>query len=109
MVQEGLAEKLWVYGNVQNATIHLLVERTTLPQRRFNAIIELKTKNSQVIYSALKPDVDHLEGHTCADIKLANDTIIIDVNSYDLSHLRASLNSYLRLAKTAISCLDTTL
>jgi len=72
-------------------------------------MVEIKTKNSEVIYSALKPDIDHvIEGHTCADMKLDGDIIHIDINSDDLSRLRASLNSYLRLAKTAIDCLNIT-
>lgn len=71
--------------------------------------MEIKTKNSEVIYSALKPDIDHaIEGRTRADMKLDGDTIRIDVSSDDLSRLRASLNSYLRLAKTAIDCLNVT-
>lgn len=80
-----------------------------MPKRRFSATVEIRTKNSQVIYSALKPDINHAEGHTNADMKLVDNTILIDINSGDLSHLRASLNSYLRLAKTAVSCLDVTL
>ncbi|MGH9909294.1 MAG: KEOPS complex subunit Pcc1 [Nitrososphaerales archaeon] len=81
-----------------------------MPRRRFSATVEIRTRNSQVIYSALKPDINHaVEGHTSADMKLVDDTILIDINSGDLSHLRASLNSYLRLAKTAVSCLDVTL
>ena len=81
-----------------------------MPKRRFNATVEIRTKNSVVIYSALKPDINHsVEGHTKAEMKLIGDTITIDIDSDDLSHLRASLNSYLRLAKSAISCLDITL
>lgn len=80
-----------------------------MPRRKFSATVEIRTKNSHVIYSALKPDINHVEGHTSADMKLVDDTILIDINSDDLSHLRASLNSYLRLAKTAVSCLDVTL
>jgi tRNA threonylcarbamoyladenosine modification (KEOPS) complex Pcc1 subunit len=78
-------------------------------KRRFNATVEIRTKNSTVIYSALKPDINHsVEGRTKAEMKLIGDTITIDIDSDDLSHLRASLNSYLRLAKSAISCLDAT-
>ena len=81
-----------------------------MSNRRFSATVEIRTRNSQVIYSALKPDINHaVEGRTSADMKLVDDTILIDINSSDLSHLRASLNSYLRLAKTAVSCLDVTL
>ncbi|MEM2760053.1 MAG: KEOPS complex subunit Pcc1 [Nitrososphaerales archaeon] len=77
---------------------------------RFNATIEIRTRNPDVIYSALKPDISHIvEGHTRSRMKLVNGSVVIDISSEDLSHLRASLNSYLRLAKIAISCLDVTL
>jgi len=81
-----------------------------LAQRRFSAKIAIDAKNSaSVIYSALKPDmVSSPEGQVSTDIRLINDTIMIDINSNDLSHLRASLNSYLRLVKAAFSCLEAT-
>ncbi len=77
-------------------------------QRRFNATIEIRTRTAAgAIYSALKPDVKSSpERQVSADIRLNDDQIIISISSNDLSHLRASLNSYLRLARAASSCLD---
>jgi len=82
----------------------------TLSQRRFNATIEMRASSSaSAIYSALKPDVKSSpERQVSADIRLKDDKISIDISSNDLSHLRASLNSYLRLARAASSCLDAT-
>ncbi len=78
-----------------------------MSKRRFNATIEIRTRTAGAIYSALKPDVKSSpERQVSADIRLNDDQIIIDISSSDLSHLRASLNSYLRLARAASSCLD---
>ena len=81
-----------------------------MPERRFNATIEIRAKDSaNAIYSALKPDVKSSPGRqVSADIRLNDDEISIYISSNDLSHLRASLNSYLRLARAASSCLDAT-
>jgi len=81
-----------------------------MPKRRFNATIEIRAgASANAIYSALKPDVKSSpERQVSADIELSNDKISIDISSNDLSHLRASLNSYLRLAGAASSCLDAT-
>ncbi len=78
-----------------------------MSKRRFNATIEIRARTAGAIYSALKPDVKSSpERQVSADIRLNDDQIIIDISSNDLSHLRASLNSYLRLARAASSCLD---
>ncbi|NMJ87296.1 MAG: hypothetical protein EX285_05595 [Thaumarchaeota archaeon] len=110
MVREDLEGWHWAYGYVQNVNILLQVEHTTLSRRRFSTKVEIKTKNSQIIYVALKPDINNsIEGHISTNLKLIGDTIFLNIDTDDLSHLRASLNSYLRLAKSAISCLDITL
>jgi tRNA threonylcarbamoyladenosine modification (KEOPS) complex Pcc1 subunit len=107
---EGSGEKRWAYGSAPSVIIQLLAVHTILLQRRFNATIEIRAKDSaNAIYSALKPDVKSSpERQVSANIRLSNDEISIDISSNDLSHLRAGLNSYLRLAKTASSCLDAT-
>ncbi|MGH9878544.1 MAG: KEOPS complex subunit Pcc1 [Nitrososphaerales archaeon] len=82
-----------------------------LSQRRFNATIEITAGNSaDAIYSALKPDVKSSpQRQLDASIALNNITISIEISSDDLSHLRASLNSYLRLARAASDCIDAAL
>lgn len=110
MVREDSEGRHLVYGSAPSVNTPLQAEHTTLSPRRFNATVRIETKHSRVIYSALKPDIDHsIEGRASADMKLIDKAIIINIGSDDLSHLRASLNSYLRLAKTAVSCLDLTL
>jgi len=105
---KGSEEKLWEYGSVPNAIIQLLVAHTILSQRRFNATIAISAGSSaDAIYSALKPDVKSSpRRQLSASIRLDDGTISIEVSSDDLSHLRASLNSYLRLARAASTCID---
>jgi tRNA threonylcarbamoyladenosine modification (KEOPS) complex Pcc1 subunit len=78
-------------------------------QRRFNARIEIVSLDAAgAIYSALKPDIKSSpDKQASADIALNDDMVSIDISSNDLSHLRASLNSFLRLVRAASSCLDT--
>lgn len=110
MVREDSEGRRLVYGSAPNVNTLLQAEHTTLSPRRFNATVRIETKHSRIIYAALKPDIDHsIEGRVSADMKLVDKAIIINISSDDLSHLRANLNSYLRLAKTAVSCLDLTL
>jgi tRNA threonylcarbamoyladenosine modification (KEOPS) complex Pcc1 subunit len=83
---------------------------TISSQRRFSAAIELTTRNAEAVFSAVEPDIKgFVEGSSTSHVKLIDDKILLDIESNDLSHLRASLNSYLRLMKTAINCLDITL
>jgi len=78
--------------------------------RRFSASIELATINAETVFSAVQPDIKGFaDEHSTSSIKLIGAKILIDIESDDLSHLRASLNSYLRLMETAINCLDVTL
>ncbi|MFQ5969888.1 MAG: KEOPS complex subunit Pcc1 [Nitrososphaerales archaeon] len=81
-----------------------------MPVRTFSAKIEIYAKSSaSVIYSALKPDiVSSPERRISTHIRLVKETIMIDINSSDLRHLRASLNSDLRLARAAFGCLEAT-
>jgi tRNA threonylcarbamoyladenosine modification (KEOPS) complex Pcc1 subunit len=79
-------------------------------RRRFSAAVELTAGNAEAVFSAVQPDIrSFAEAHSTCHIKLIDDKILLDIESNDLSHLRASLNSYLRLMKTAINCLDITL
>lgn len=78
-----------------------------MQQRRFNAKIQiLAGKSSSSIYSALKPDIKSSERQINAEIALEDDAITLNMSSDDLSHIRAGLNSYLRLVNAASKCLD---
>lgn len=81
----------------------------TLSQRKFNATIEIRAdRSADAIYSALKPDVKSSPQKHSATITLNGGKISIAISSDDLSQVRASLNSYLRLARAASRCIDAT-
>ena len=62
------------------------------------------------MYSALKPDVGAKgklsEPGTKAEIALERNSIIFGIESKDLATLRATLNSYLRLADASYKCIS---
>ena len=66
------------------------------------ATIEFNTSNKDVIYKALKPDV---EQDAYAEIDY-NDCVRIVIHANKISDLRAKVNSYLRLYKSCSRCLD---
>lgn len=95
-----------------------------MSRRRFSAAIAIRSagRSAGAIYSALKPDVvsSSPEERVSTRIVLEEDDkqgaggrgcggggiVLVEVSSDDLSHLRSSLNSHLRLAKAALGCLD---
>ncbi len=106
MVRESLDGRYWAYGGVLNVDTPLQAEPMT-SSKSHNATIEIRTKNSKIVFSALKPDMIYSnERNTKASITIADNTVIINIASDQISDLRASLNSYLRLFRTAVSCLD---
>lgn len=81
-----------------------------LQPRKFSASIEFNSEHSNVIFLALKPEVGReMQGKSIADVRASGKKVIIDISSNDLPNFRAALNSYLRLVRTASSCLDVTL
>ncbi len=54
----------------------------------------------EALYKALKPEISN-------DVKIdMNDILEITITADTISHFRAKINSYLRLCKAAISCID---
>ena len=104
MVRESLEGRYWVYGGVLNVNTPLQAELMT-SAKSLNATIEIRTKNSKIVFSALKPDMIYSNERN-TNITIAGNTVIITITSDQISDLRASLNSYLRLLRTAVSCLD---
>lgn len=81
-----------------------------MQQRKFSASISLVAgRPADAIYTALKPDLASKEMHVSTSITLEGREIRMELSSDDLSHFRAALNSYLRLAGAASSCLDVAL
>jgi len=83
-------------------------------RRRYSATILISAGSSaDAVYSALRPDiVSSPDRQVSTSIRRGDDdlagSIRMELASDDLSHLRAALNSYLRLAGAALRCLDAT-
>jgi tRNA threonylcarbamoyladenosine modification (KEOPS) complex Pcc1 subunit len=80
-----------------------------LTSKSYRARIKLSAKSSRVatsIRDALAPDLKRLpktEGR--AEISLKNSDIIFTIETGDIASLRASVNSYLRLADASYRCI----
>ncbi|AFU59308.1 MAG: KEOPS complex subunit Pcc1 [Nitrososphaera sp.] len=79
--------------------------------KSYRAKIRVSAKSSRVaasIHDALAPDLKRLpktEGR--AAISLKNSDIIFDIETPDIASLRASINSYIRLADASYKCIVT--
>lgn len=60
------------------------------------AEIVLDIEEKEVLYKALKPDVDGI---------MIDDSLKITIHAENISDLRAKLNSYLRLCEVALICI----
>lgn len=79
----------------------------TLKNCRARIRISVKSRRSAAsIYDALVPDLKRLpktEGRT--EISLENSDIIFEFETLDIASLRASVNSYIRLAEVSYKCI----
>jgi tRNA threonylcarbamoyladenosine modification (KEOPS) complex Pcc1 subunit len=80
-----------------------------LTSKSYRARIKLSAKSRRVaasIRDALAPDLKRLpktEGR--AEISLKNSDIVFTIETNDIASLRASVNSYLRLADASYRCI----
>ncbi|HJS68982.1 MAG TPA: KEOPS complex subunit Pcc1 [Nitrososphaera sp.] len=80
-----------------------------MTSKSYRARIELSAKSRRVatsIRDALAPDLKRLpktEGR--AEISLKNSDVIFTIETNDIASLRASVNSYLRLADASYRCI----
>jgi tRNA threonylcarbamoyladenosine modification (KEOPS) complex Pcc1 subunit len=80
-----------------------------LTSKSYRARIKLSAKSRRVatsIRDALAPDLKRLpktEGR--AEISLKNSDVIFTIETNDIASLRASVNSYLRLADASYRCI----
>lgn len=79
----------------------------TLKNCRARIRISAKSRRAAAsIRDALAPDLNHLpktEGR--AEISLKNSNVIFDIESPDIASLRASVNSFIRLANASYNCI----
>lgn len=77
--------------------------------KSYRAKIKISAKSRRVaasIRDALAPDLKRLpktEGR--AEISLKNSDVVFDIETGDIASLRASINSYIRLADASYKCI----
>jgi tRNA threonylcarbamoyladenosine modification (KEOPS) complex Pcc1 subunit len=104
-----------VYGVVKNAVIKLQVEHMTSTPKNYKSNMKISFKNKSVatqgriakcICAALKPDTKR-SSNSSEKIKISSDAsnVFIEIEADNISSLRASINSYLRLINTSYKCI----
>ena len=98
------------YGTAQSATARLRLGHMTLNLKSYKARIKVSTRSKRVaagICHALAPDLRLMPstGSRAEKISLKNSEVIFKIEASDIASLRASINSYLRLADASYKCL----
>lgn len=98
------------YGIARSAATRSLPGHTTLNLKSYNARIKLSATSKRKaagICQALAPDVTvtPLSG-TRAEIFLENYEVTLKIETNDIASIRATINSYLRLAEASYKCLS---
>jgi KEOPS complex subunit Pcc1 len=95
-----LEERLWESGDAKNVVLRLLEPHTMLA---FSATILVKAKDkTKAIFDSIKVDNEfYPENPTKTGITLKKNLLQISIESEELSHLRANINSTLRLIQAS--------
>lgn len=97
------------YGTALSVTARSLQGHLTLNLKSYKARIKLSARSKGVaasIFRALAPDLRHMSSTSCrAEILLRNSQVILKIQTSDIASMRASINSYLRLADASYRCL----
>jgi tRNA threonylcarbamoyladenosine modification (KEOPS) complex Pcc1 subunit len=97
------------YGTALSATIRSHQGPMTLNSRSCKARITVSTRSNHIaaaICHALAPDLRLIPATDCKpEISLKNSKVIFKTETRDIASLRASINSYLRLADASYRCL----
>lgn len=109
MARSGSAAWQQGYGTALSATARSLQGHMTLNLKSYEARIKVSTRSKRVaagICQALAPDL-RLTPSTGsrAEIFLKNSEVIFKIETSDIASMRASINSYLRLADASYKCL----
>ena len=109
MVHLGLAGWRQAFGSAQNASSRWHQARTTLTLNYYRAKISVSVGSKRAatcIRGALLPDLKRLpKSDGRADISLKGSAIVFTIKTNDIASLRASINSYLRLADASYKCI----
>ncbi len=97
------------YGTALSVTARSLQGHLTLNLKSYKARIRVSTRSKRVaagIFHALAPDLRHMSSTSYrAEIFLRNSQVILKIQTSDTASMRASINSYLRLADASYKCL----
>ncbi len=109
VAQSGSAAWQQGYGTALSATARSLQGHMTLNLKSYKARIRVSTRSKRVaagIFHALAPDLRHMSSTSYrAEIFLRNSQVILKIQTSDTASMRASINSYLRLADASYKCL----
>jgi tRNA threonylcarbamoyladenosine modification (KEOPS) complex Pcc1 subunit len=98
-----------VYGTALNATSRSHQGHMTLTLKGYKARIKVSAKSKRIaaaVRDALAPDLRLMPTlNRRAEISLKNADVIFKIETSDIASLRASINSYLRLADASYKCL----
>ena len=97
------------YGTALSVTARSLQGHLTLNLKSYKARIRVSTRSKRVaagIFHALAPDLRHMSSTSYrAEIFLRNSQVFLKIQTSDTASMRASINSYLRLADASYKCL----
>ena len=97
------------YGTALSVTARSLQGHLTLNLKNYKARIKISARSKRVaagICHALAPDLRHMSSTSSrAEIFLKNSQVIFKIETSDIASMRASINSYLRLADASYKCL----
>jgi tRNA threonylcarbamoyladenosine modification (KEOPS) complex Pcc1 subunit len=99
------------YGIALSVSSRLHQARMTLTLKNCRARVRLSTKSKRIaasISAALAPDLSRLpkgDESDSTEICLDGYDVLFNTKTDDIATLRASINSYLRLADTSYRCL----
>ena len=97
------------YGTALSATARSLQGHMTLNLKNYKARVKICTRSKRTaagISRALAPDLRLMPStRSRAEISLKNSEVILEIETGDIASLRASINSYLRLAGASYRCL----
>jgi KEOPS complex subunit Pcc1 len=102
-----LADRQWEYGTAKNAALRLPELRT---MSAFSATISINAKEkTRAIFDSINTDNKfYPENPTKTKITLKKNNMQISIDSDELPHLRANINSLLRLVQASHDSLEST-
>lgn len=105
VVRFDLEEKQLEFGHAKSAATKLLEPHT---MSTISAIISIKDKDkTRAIFDSLNADNQfYPENPTKTKISFAKNTITIEIKTDEIAHLRANLNSALRLVQASSDSLE---